>query len=161
MKALKSKVAFDKYWRNNESDDSQDTKQNKKFLEKLTVLDHSYDKELLIDGQLWLRELFMKAQSNQKDMNLTYLGLWVLLTSFSYLIGAILLEKYTDHTDERFSQRTGRYVPFQILTIFGTWNVNFFNGLFLFYAHRDSSLRICLMRFISSSLTTNISEMDT
>ena len=43
-------------------------------------------------------------------------------------------------------------MPYHILCMLGTWNVNFFNGLFLFYAHKDSSRRIHLMRFISCSL---------
>ena len=49
-------------------------------------------------------------------------------------------------------------MPYQILCLIGTWNVNFFNGLFLFYSHRESSRRIDLMRYISSALQLNITD---
>ena len=151
-KSFRSRKAFNQYWYSNESEDSEDTKITKDFLRKLTIEDKSYDKNLVIDGKLWLRELFMMTQANQKEIWLIAYSLWMFLTSASYLAGAYILEEYTQFKDERFSERTGRYMPYHILCMLGTWNVNFFNGLFLFYAHKDSSRRIHLMRFISCSL---------
>ena len=62
------------------------------FLSSLIFTDNNYDPNLVIDGKLWLRELFMKAQTNIKQLNIPIYVILCFLISASYPAATIILD---------------------------------------------------------------------
>ena len=60
-----------------------------KFLQSLIFREKNYDENLVIDGKLWIRDLFLKAQTNMTLSNIP-INLLNILTAASYFIAAVV-----------------------------------------------------------------------
>ena len=82
------------------------------FLRKLAFKDNNVDVNKKIYGKLWIRELFMKGQSNILKLNMYFYMMLLMLMSGSFMIATAVLDwKWDDWGDggERDTERTFKF----------------------------------------------------
>ena len=96
MTSFQHKLIFDKdaiiKSNNNKRPDEFDI--DHEFLTKLFFRDGNYDADLELSGKLWLRDLFMKAQTNILQVNNGLYLLATLLITGSYLMSTVVFDIY-------------------------------------------------------------------
>ena len=97
------------------------------YMAKLVFVDNNFDSDLQIDGRLWLRELFLQAQSNMIQLNWF---VFVMITMIVLVPYYVVL--YFMHKDEHeFSKMDWMYYG---LTFMSNFMFLAMDGAFMFWA---------------------------
>lgn len=132
-----------------------------KFLQSLIFREKNYDENLVIDGKLWIRDLFLKAQTNMTLSNIP-INLLNILTAASYFIAAVVFyAKQEDWTEEERDKEKPEYFwLFNSLCFILIWILGGMNSNLLWFAFCDAKRRIWLMRQLSSCLELDFNIKD-
>ena len=80
------------------------------FLTTLVLRDNNYEPDFRLPGSLWMRELFMKAQTNILQLNFPLFFIVGLITAGNYMITTLILD----------SERTTMWWVFNVLCLMNT-----------------------------------------
>ena len=117
-----------------------------------------------ICGQLWLREMFLKAQTNIPQFSILFYNLTVLLICCSHLIATLVLDyKANDWSEleglsERKTDKNLEFWVFHVSCIICTFIYFIANTLFLWYAFWEANRRVMMMRYLSNSIELDLKE---
>ena len=95
------------------------------FLTTLVLRDNNYEPDFRLPGSLWMRELFMKAQTNILQLNMPIFFLAALLISSSYLISTLVFDSKKEDWDwidsKRDTERTTMWWVFNLTCFMNTF----------------------------------------
>lgn len=127
------------------------------YLKLLTLKDDNFDLDTRFSGELWMRELYMKGQTNIFQKPTIIWMLTLLLASASYMITSAVLDHIgEDWSDtEKYTERTWKWRVYNVLCLITTFFMNSANAEFLWNAFWDANRRITIMKWISGALEIN------
>ena len=115
------------------------------YLKRLVLENKNFDPNQKIDGKLWLRELFMQAQSNMPQLNMPLFTLLNMLITCTYLISIIVIDRVGDDL-ERTENRSVLFWYYHGITTLNTTALVVMDFGFLWFAFWDAFRRIYLMK---------------
>ena len=126
--------------------------------------DNNYEPEFRLPGSLWMRELFMKAQTNILQLNMPIFLSTALLLSSSHLIATLVFDSKKEDWDwidsERDTDRTIKWWVFNLTIVMNTFIFTVLQALFLWFAFWDANRRIYLMKQVSNCLEMDFVNKD-
>ena len=164
MTNFQHNLIFDKETikKNNNNKKPEEFDMDHEFLTSLFFSDGNYDPHIELSGKLWLRDLFMKAQTNILQLSRLLYSIFLILITGSYLISTIIFDIfYTEWNGElRETEKPPFYWWFNMSCFLGTFHMVTANSIFLWFSFWDANRRIWLMRQVTGSLELSFHTKD-